>query len=138
MSLLEASALSSLTMFSPFLAFNLALVLFMAAWHIRKRRRNAHLPPSPPSDPLIGHYRIFPRSYQAEVFFQWSKTYGKSSGIYEAAAGADLKMYEGDIFYLEILGRKIVIVNNYEMANELMDKRSANYSDRPVFPLFMK
>ena len=44
----------------------------------------------------------------------------------------------GDIFYLEILGRKIVIVNNYEMANELMDKRSANYSDRPVFPLFMK
>ena len=32
----------------------------------------------------------------------------------------------------------IVIVNNYEMANELMDKRSANYSDRPVFPLFMK
>lgn len=44
----------------------------------------------------------------------------------------------GDIFYLEILGRKIVIVNNYDMANELMDKRSANYSDRPVFPLFMK
>ena len=44
----------------------------------------------------------------------------------------------GDIFYLEILGRKIVIVNNYEMANELLDKRSANYSDRPVFPLFMK
>ncbi|TFK87371.1 cytochrome P450 [Polyporus arcularius HHB13444] len=115
MSLFEASALC---MFSPFLAFNLALVVFMAASHIRKRRRNAHLPPSPPSDPLIGHYRIFPRSYQAEVFFQWSKTYG-------------------DIFYLEILGRKIVIVNNYEMANELMDKRSANYSDRPVFPLFM-
>ena len=44
----------------------------------------------------------------------------------------------GDIFYLEILGRKIVIVNNYDMANELMDKRSANYSDRPQFPLFMK
>lgn len=44
----------------------------------------------------------------------------------------------GDIFYLEILGRKIVIVNSYEIANELMDKRSANYSDRPVFPLFMK
>lgn len=46
--------------------------------------------------------------------------------------------FAGDIFYLEILGRKIVIVNSYEIANELMDKRSANYSDRPVFPLFMK
>ena len=29
-------------------------------------------------------------------------------------------------------------MNNYEVANELMDRRSANYSDRPVFPLFMK
>ncbi|KAI0747863.1 cytochrome P450 [Daedaleopsis nitida] len=104
--------------FAPFLAFYFALLLFIVGWQIRKRRRNAHLPPSPPADPVIGHYRIFPRSYQAEVFFQWSKKYG-------------------DIFYLEILGRKIVIVNNYEMANELMDKRSANYSDRPVFPLFM-
>ncbi|TBU28897.1 cytochrome P450 [Dichomitus squalens] len=104
--------------YSTVLAFNVVLLLIVASWHIRKRHRNAHLPPSPPSDPIIGHYRIFPRSYQAEAFFEWSKIYG-------------------DIFYLEILGRKIVVVNNYEMANELMDKRSANYSDRPVFPLFM-
>ncbi|PIL23757.1 cytochrome P450 [Ganoderma sinense ZZ0214-1] len=100
-----------------FLALTVVLFLLLV-WRVKASHLNAHLPPSPPSDPFIGHCRIFPRSYQAEVFFEWSKTYG-------------------DIFYLEILGRKIVIVNNYEMANELMDKRSANYSDRPVFPLFM-
>ncbi|KAI1790771.1 cytochrome P450 [Ganoderma leucocontextum] len=103
--------------YSLFLAFN-AVLFLLVGWLVKKSRRNAHLPPSPPSDPVIGHYRTFPRSYQAEAFFEWSKTYG-------------------DIFYLEILGRKIVIVNKYDMANELMDKRSANYSDRPVFPLFM-
>ena len=47
---------------------------------------------------------------------------------------ADLESV-GDIFYLEILGRKIVVVNNYEMANELLDKRSAIYSDRPRLPM---
>ncbi|OBZ75202.1 O-methylsterigmatocystin oxidoreductase [Grifola frondosa] len=100
------------------IAFNLALLVFLAIWQVRKRRRNAHLPPSPPSDPILGHYRIFPRSYQAETFFQWSKTYG-------------------DIFYLNVFGKQMVIVNSLQAANDLMDKRSANYSDRPVFPLFM-
>ena len=69
--------LFALTYYSPVLAFNVALLVFVAVWQIRKRRREAHLPPSPPSDPIIGHYRIFPRSYQAEVFFQWSKKYGE-------------------------------------------------------------
>ncbi|OSD02803.1 cytochrome P450 [Trametes coccinea BRFM310] len=101
------------------LAIASALVaLLLAAWKAKANRDNAHLPPGPPSDPLLGHYRIFPRSYQAEVFFQWSKIYG-------------------DVLYLEVLGRKIVVVNRYAIAKELMDKRSANYSDRPVFPLFM-
>ncbi|CDO69014.1 hypothetical protein BN946_scf184834.g21 [Trametes cinnabarina] len=105
---------------SPFLlvASGVALFLLAVGWWAKANRVNVHLPPSPPSDAILGHYRIFPRSYQAEVFFQWSKRYG-------------------DVFYLEILGRKIVIVNSYAAAKELMDKRSANYSDRPFFPLFM-
>lgn len=63
--------------YSAFLLFNIVIILLVADWHIRKRRIAAQLPPSPPSDPIIGHYRIFPRSYQAEAFFEWSKTYGR-------------------------------------------------------------
>lgn len=62
----------TLPTFSAFLAFNVALIIFVVSWQVRKRRRDAHLPPSPPSDPIIGHYRTFPRTYQAEVFFEWS------------------------------------------------------------------
>ena len=63
--------------YSAFLLFNIVVILLVADWHIRKRRIAAQLPPSPPSDPIIGHYRSFPRSYQAEAFFEWSKTYGR-------------------------------------------------------------
>lgn len=108
----------------------------------RRRAYLLRLPPSPPADPFIGHYRIFPRTYQAAVFFEWSQRYGQYACLFLACFGfgafANLVRSLGDVFYLEILGRKIVIVNNYDVANELLHKRSAIYSDRPVFPLFMK
>ena len=36
----------------------------------------------------------------------------------------------GDISYLDALGQPMIIVNSHEIASDLMDKRSANYSDR--------
>ena len=65
------------TAYSPFLALSFAVAVLLAGWRIHQRRKNLHLPPSPPSDPIIGHYRIFPRTYQAEHFFEWSKKYGE-------------------------------------------------------------
>ncbi|KAH8114930.1 cytochrome P450 [Phellopilus nigrolimitatus] len=38
----------------------------------------------------------------------------------------------GDVIYTNIVGRPIIILNTVEAARDLMDKRSANYSDRPV------
>ncbi|KAF9016298.1 cytochrome P450 [Hymenopellis radicata] len=37
----------------------------------------------------------------------------------------------GDVVYLNIPGTPIVILNSLKATNELMEKRSANYSDRP-------
>ncbi len=37
-----------------------------------------------------------------------------------------------DIVYLEALGKKIVILNSYDVATELLDRRSHNYSSRGV------
>ena len=118
----------------------IAAAAFCMYWLARRRPLDCHLPPGPPADPLIGHYRVFPRTYQAAVFFQWSQLYGRYifPSLPAFVALSDRVHFAGDLFYLEILGRKIVIVNNYDIANELLHKRSANYSDRPVFPLFMK
>lgn len=33
--------------------------------------------------------------------------------------------------YFNILGRSIIVIDSYDVACELLDKRSRNYSDRP-------
>lgn len=83
----------------------------------RRRSSNSKaqaLPPGPPADPLIGHLRILPASSDDFDTFlhQLGETYG-------------------DVAYLNILGRPTIILNSVRAAVELLDKRSANYSDRP-------
>jgi len=40
----------------------------------------------------------------------------------------------GKIIYSSVLGIDMVIINSEAVARELLDKRSAIYSDRPVIP----
>ncbi|KDQ23377.1 hypothetical protein PLEOSDRAFT_1049198 [Pleurotus ostreatus PC15] len=41
----------------------------------------------------------------------------------------------GDLVHIEVLGRHIVFVNSIRVANDLFEKRSANYSDRNALPM---
>ncbi|KAF7378499.1 Cytochrome p450 [Mycena sanguinolenta] len=41
----------------------------------------------------------------------------------------------GDISSLIVLGKTIIIVNSVKVAEDLLDIRGANFSDRPVFPM---
>lgn len=38
--------------------------------------------------------------------------------------------------HLNAFGKSIIVLSSEEAARELLDKRSANYSNRPEFPLF--
>jgi hypothetical protein len=42
----------------------------------------------------------------------------------------------GDVMYLEVLGNPIIVLNTEQVAAELLNKRSAIYSDRPQFILY--
>lgn len=42
----------------------------------------------------------------------------------------------GDVMYLEVLGRKMIILDTLQAANDLLDKRSAIYKCRPRFVVF--
>lgn len=48
----------------------------------------------------------------------------------------DLHAGSGDVMYFNVLGRKIVVLSSEAAANDLLDKRSAIYSDRPRSPSF--
>ncbi|KAJ7488871.1 cytochrome P450 [Mycena latifolia] len=84
---------------------------------LSRLRRSSMLPPGPPGDPVLGHLRYMPSDQTALVFHEWSKKYG-------------------DVMYLSVLGRPMIILDTYEAAVDLLDKRSAIYSDRPKFTFF--
>ncbi|KAH9926307.1 cytochrome P450 98A3 [Epithele typhae] len=92
----------------------LALCVSLAvAWEAKTRRRRLHLPPGPPCVPVLGNALDLPRRHLGLEFQQISDKYG-------------------DVVYLDALGQPILLVNSVKVAHELLDKRSANYSDRPM------
>ncbi|KAF9459534.1 cytochrome P450 [Collybia nuda] len=87
--------------------------LLYTYFRIRSKHRPP-LPPGPPADPIIGHLRLIPPDGQETLFYELGKKYG-------------------DVMYLHVLGRPLVVLNSVQAAVDLLDKRSANYSDRPRF-----
>ncbi|KAJ7344033.1 cytochrome P450 [Mycena albidolilacea] len=75
------------------------------------------LPPGPPGDPLVGHLLRMPSTDSALVFHEWAKKYG-------------------DVMRLEVLGRTMIILDSYQAATDLLEKRGAIYSDRPKFTVY--
>ncbi|KAH9917072.1 cytochrome P450 [Fomitopsis serialis] len=70
------------------------------------------LPPGPRPLPLIGNAHQFPMKDVERTFAGWSDQYG-------------------DIIFLRIFTRPMLIVNSTTAARDLLEKRSAKSSDRP-------
>ncbi|KAL4784736.1 cytochrome P450 [Aspergillus varians] len=84
----------------------------------RKSEKSGLLPPGPPSNPILGHLRVIPRDHPEHAFVRWGN------------------QCKSDILYFNVLSRPIIVLNSVEAAHDLLDKRSANYADRPRFVLF--
>ncbi|KAF8516538.1 putative CyP450 monooxygenase [Hysterangium stoloniferum] len=102
-----------------FLTTAISLVIVVLAHIVSNRRRiprGLKLPPGPPGNLLVGNVADLP------AFNEW-KTYGKWAKEY------------GDLVYLRVLGTSILFVNSNNMAQELFEKRSKIYSDRPALTM---
>ncbi|TFK28470.1 cytochrome P450 [Coprinopsis marcescibilis] len=77
-----------------------------------KRSRGYQLPPSRPSHFFLGHALEIPIENEPIVYQQWCKELGS------------------DIIYVNAAGTPIVILNTFELANELLDGRSTIHSSR--------
>jgi hypothetical protein len=77
------------------------------------RTRSLHpLPPGPKGYPLIGNTFEVPHHHAWVTYADWAKE-------------------SGDVISYRSFGHTTIILNSLKSATELLDQRSANYSDRP-------
>ncbi|KAI0631915.1 cytochrome P450 [Trametes polyzona] len=107
---------SSLDVAVIFAVCFLALLYIRSAIVWKARTRGRLLPPGPKRLPFIGNLLDLPR---------WKPWLGFR----------DLFVRHGKIVYLEALGQSILVLGNPADILELLEKRSANTSDRTVSPL---
>ncbi|THH14168.1 hypothetical protein EW146_g6132 [Bondarzewia mesenterica] len=104
----------------------LALISFVGlfGYIYRTRSHPSYLPPSPPGPkplPLLGNLLSLPSAKPWETYASWSRE-NKSKPF-------------GDLISVRTFGQLSVIVNTLEAAKELLERRSAVYSDRPLIPM---
>ncbi|KZW03028.1 cytochrome P450 [Exidia glandulosa HHB12029] len=98
---------------SSLAAVGLVLVLFS----VYSRRTARKLPPGPRGQFLVGNLRDAPRPPE-----EW-KAYAAMSKEY------------GPVTYLRVLTKNVIVVNTMQAVTDLLEKRSAIYSDRPQLPM---
>lgn len=93
----------------------LSLVVVIAVLHQffeRQRNKSKRLPPGPKPLPLIGNVLDLPSERAWLKYTKWKQQYG-------------------DMVYLNVFGRPMLILNSLKACTDLLEKRSAIYSDRP-------
>ncbi|KAF8592281.1 cytochrome P450 [Ramaria rubella] len=78
--------------------------------------KDLHLPPGPPGRVFVGNVFDLPKQHEWETYTRWAKEYG-------------------DLVYIKALRQTMAFVNSEAVALELLQKRSAIYSDRFDFPM---
>ncbi|KAL1700731.1 cytochrome P450 [Schizophyllum commune] len=79
---------------------------------VLRRRYSFPLPPGPPSLPIIGGLLSMPSEKEWLTFAEWGRKYS-------------------DICSVSVLGQTMIIINSARIATDLLDRRSAIYSDSP-------
>ncbi|KAI1789703.1 CyP450 monooxygenase [Ganoderma leucocontextum] len=106
---------SLMSYYFPFTVL-LALLGSVLLYYLISRQKAGHsgyrLPPGPPGLPLIGNVLSLTTSHPWKRFASWSTTHGP-------------------VVHLKVFKYSVIILNSSKAAFDLLDQRSANYSDRP-------
>lgn len=88
------------------------LLCALGIWRILQiGKRDARLPPGPPTVPVLGNLNTIPPRYAHLYFFKLAKQYG-------------------DVISLKLFGGNMVVLNSGQAIIELLDKRSSSFNDR--------
>ncbi|KAF9219295.1 cytochrome P450 [Gyrodon lividus] len=106
------------------MSFTPTLTTLVALWGVvtvcivrNCRSRTRHpLPPGPKPLPFIGNLCDIPLKDEATTYSEWAKKHG-------------------DLVYVNVMGHRLLFINSPQIANDLFEKRSLNYSDRNQLPM---
>ncbi|ESK87808.1 cytochrome p450 [Moniliophthora roreri MCA 2997] len=73
---------------------------------------SSNLPPGPKGYPVVGSLFQLDLNRPWHSLAEWKKTYD-------------------DIVYLRLFNQDVIVLNSAKAAEDLLDRRAANYSDRP-------
>jgi hypothetical protein len=102
------------------------IVLYAARFFASPFRK---LPPGPRGYPIIGNI-LEMKAGQWLKFAEWQKKYGQFVPLILFLPISEDR--PGDLIYLNAAGQPIVVINSQKVAVELLDRRAAIYSDRPI------
>ena len=80
---------------------------------LARRTRRGPLPPGPKPLPLIGNLLDMPKEKDWKTYHTWNKQYG-------------------DVAYIKVFGSRMIFLSSVAVINDLLERRSAIYSDRPT------
>nr|BAK09388.1 cytochrome P450 [Postia placenta] len=101
----------------PFISVCLCVFLVsIVALQLGRRLHRFPMPPGPRRVPIIGNALQMPREREWVKFAEWAKAYG-------------------GIVHLSVFSTHFIVLSDAGIISELLEKRSAIYSDRPYFPL---
>lgn len=105
------------------------LVLYLV---VPRFRSKGPLPPGPRGLPVIGNALDMPKDYEWEHWAKHKDLYGSFIPL-ESTPDSRLPS-EGPISSVNALGTRVIIINDLQIAIDLLETRSSIYSNRPVFP----
>ncbi|KAJ6530989.1 cytochrome P450 [Mycena vulgaris] len=94
----------------------LAAATLSLCYHLYTRNATLPLPPGPRGWPLVGNILDMPKSHAWKTFARWGDIYG-------------------GIMSITLLGQPFIIVNDPDIATEILDKRGNMYADRPTLEM---
>ncbi|KJK68048.1 Cytochrome P450 [Aspergillus parasiticus SU-1] len=98
---------------------SIALATILAACYVvflrgPRPQQSQHLPPGPPTLPILGNLHQIPKEHLWRTIKQWHDQYGP-------------------IICVRFGSLKMILLGNYEVTHDLLEKRGSKYSSRPKF-----
>lgn len=113
----------------------LAVLVILLARVLMQRARRFPFPPGPLPDFLVGNVRQMGSQDLKVLFEQWGRKYGAVQHR-EVTSTLPMRSFPGSIVYASAFGKPLIVLNSFEVARDLLQKRGSIYSSRPRLVTF--